>query len=82
MTDKQYVGFLAILVIPAMIAQVVKATNWSEEDATKKLYESKFYEKLAYEKLKLRHYSPLVLSDMFVEYEKTGEMSYPEGGAI
>jgi hypothetical protein len=36
------------------------------------------YEKLADERLKLWHYSPVMLGEMFVEAERTGVIPYPE----
>ena len=79
MNERQYISFLGVLVIPALIAQLVKSTGISESEATRKLYRSEFYEKLADEKLKLWHYSPVLLADMFIEFDKTGEIPYPEG---
>ena len=72
MNEHQYIAFLGVLVVPALVAQIVKLTGVSEAEATRRLYQSEFYEKLAEERLKLWHYSPVLLGDMFVEYEKTG----------
>ena len=41
-------------------------------------YLCQFYEKLADEKLKLWHYSPVMLGEMFVEADRTGVIPYPE----
>lgn len=79
MNERQYISFLGVLVIPALVAQIVKLTGATESEATRRLYQSEFYEKLADEKLKLWHYSPVLLGDMFAEYERTGEIPYPEG---
>lgn len=79
MNEHQYIAFLGVLVVPALVAQIVKLTGISEEDATRRLYRSEFYEKLSNEELKLWHYSPVLLGDMFVEYERTGIIPYPEG---
>lgn len=79
MNEHQYIAFLGVLVVPALVAQIVKLTGISEEDATRRLYQSEFYEKLSNEELKLWHYSPVLLGDMFVEYERTGIIPYPEG---
>lgn len=79
MNEHQYIAFLGVLVVPALVAQIVKLTGILEEDATRRLYQSEFYEKLSNEELKLWHYSPVLLGDMFVEYERTGIIPYPEG---
>ena len=42
------------------------------------LSKHEFYEKLADERLKLWHYSPVMLGEMFVEAERTGVIPYPE----
>ena len=60
------------------MAEIGKRLDISEAEATERLYRSKFYEKLADEKLKLWHYSPVMLGEMFEEAEKTGEIPYPE----
>lgn len=78
MNESQYIAFLGILVIPPLVAEIVKKLNISEIEATDRLYRSEFYEKLADEKLKLWHYSPVMLGTMFVEAERTGVIPYPE----
>ena len=78
MTESQYIAFLAILVLPPLVAEIGKRLGVSELDATERLYRSEFYGKLADEKLKLWHYSPVMLGEMFVEAEKTGVIPYPE----
>ena len=79
MNERQYIAFLGVLVIPALVTQIVKLTGVTEADAIRRLYRSEFYAKLCDEKLKLWHYSPVLLGDMFVEYERTGVVPYPEG---
>ena len=78
MTENQYIAFLGILILPSLVADIGKRLDISEAEATERLYRSKFYEKLADEKLKLWHYSPVMLGEMFEEAEKTGEIPYPE----
>lgn len=78
MTDNQYIAFLAILVLPPLVAEISRRLSISESEATDKLYRSEFYDKLADEKLKLWHYSPVMLGEMFIEAEKNGEIPYPE----
>ena len=78
MTERQYIAYLAILVLPALVAEIGRRLDISEEEATQRLYRSELYAKLAEEKLKLWHYSPVMLGEMFVEAEKTGVISYPE----
>ena len=60
MTDSQYIAFLGVLVLPALVAEMVKRLNITEAEATERLYRSELYEKLADERLKLWHYSPVV----------------------
>ncbi len=78
MTENQYIAFLGILILPSLVAEIGKRLDISEAEATERLYRTKFYEKLADEKLKLWHYSPVMLGEMFEEAEKTGEIPYPE----
>ena len=78
MTEGQYIAFLGILVLPSLVAEIVRRLDISEQEATERLYRSEFYKKLADEKLKLWHYSPVMLGEMFAEAEKTGIIPYPE----
>jgi hypothetical protein len=78
MTESQYIAFLGILVLPSLVAEIGRRQDISEQEAIERLYRSEFYEKLADEKLKLWHYSPVMLGEMFVEAEKTGIIPYPE----
>ena len=78
MTERQYIAFLGVLVLPSLVAEIVKRLGISEAEATEWLYRSEMYEKLADERLKLWHYSPVMLGEMFVEAERTGVIPYPE----
>ena len=78
MTEEQYITFLSVLVLPALVAEIGMRLNISEAEATERLYSSEFYEKLADEKLKLWHYSPVMLGEMFAEADRTGVIPYPE----
>jgi len=77
-TKEQYSTMLSLLVLPPLLAQIVERLGLDESSAIEKLYRSEFYEKLADERLKLWHYSPVLLADMFVEAERTGIIPYPE----
>ena len=78
MTENQYIAFLGILILPSLVAEIGQRLDISEAEATERLYRSEFYEKLADERLKLWHYSPVMLGEMFETAEKTGEIPYPE----
>ena len=78
MTDRQYAVFLGILVLPSLVSEIGRRLGVSEAEATELLYRSEFYRKLADEKLKLWHYSPVMLGEMFAEASKTGVIPYPE----
>ena len=75
MTENQYIAFLGILILPPLVAEIGKRLNVSEEEATGRLYRSELYEKLSDEKLKLWHYSPVMLGEMFVEAENDDRQS-------
>lgn len=66
MTESQYIAFLGILLLPPLVAEIAKRLSVSEAEATDRLYRSEFYEKLADERLKLWHYSPVMLGGRFV----------------
>ena len=52
MTERQYIDFLAILVLSPLVAEIGKRLGVSESEATERLYRSEFYGKLADEKHK------------------------------
>ena len=78
MNPQQYSVALALLIVPSLIAEIVKRSSISELTATDMLYHSHLYAQLAREELKLWHYSPVTLCDMFEEELKTGKITYPE----
>ena len=78
MTPQQYSTMLGLLVLPPLVAEIVKSNSWGEIEATEKLYHSKLYAQLAKEELKLWHYSPLTLCTMFNEEQRARAITYPE----
>lgn len=78
MNERQYSAMLSLLILPPLVAKIAERLGVDEQTATGKLYHSELYEKLADERLKLWHYSPVMLAEMFVEAEKTGVIPYPE----
>ena len=78
MNERQYGALLAILIVPPLIAEIAKRSGKSEMDAMDKLYNSSLYEKLSDERLKLWHYSPVMLCAMLEEELDTGMITYPE----
>lgn len=78
MNPQQYSAALALLIVPPLIAEIVKRNSIDELTAADKLYHSHLYAQLAREELKLWHYSPVMLCDMFDEEQRTGKITYPE----
>jgi len=78
MSERQYSTMLAILILPPLVALIAERLGIDETAALEKLYHSELYEKLSDERLKLWHYSPVMLADMSVEAERTGVIPYPE----
>lgn len=78
MNPQQYSAALALLIVPPLIGEIVKRGGLDELTAADKLYHSHFYTQLAKEELKLWHYSPVTLCDMFEEEQRTGKITYPE----
>lgn len=78
MNERQYSTMLSLLVLPPLVTQIAERLGIDESSAMGKLYHSELYEKLSDERLKLWHYSPVMLADMFVEADRTGIIPYPE----
>lgn len=70
---------LLILIVPKVIALIVKNYGLDEISASKSFYESRVYSLLEQEDTKLWHYSPLTLFSMYDEERKTGNITFPEG---
>lgn len=78
MNERQYGALLAILIVPQLVAEIAKRSGKSEMDAIDRLYNSRLYEQLSDERLKLWHYSSVMLCDMLEEELSTGTITYPE----
>ena len=78
MNPQQYSTALALLIVPPLVAEIVKRSSMDELTAADRLYHSQLYAQLAKEELKLWHYSPVTLCDMFEEEQETGTITYPE----
>lgn len=64
MNERQYSTMLSVLILPPLVTQIGRQMGLDEATAT--------------ERLKLWHYSPVMLADMFAEAERTGTIPYPE----
>jgi hypothetical protein len=51
-----------------------------EKTAIEMFYASSLYEKYTDEKTKLWHFSPVLLVDLLIQEQETGEISYPIEG--
>ncbi len=77
MCDKRHSALLTVIV-PMVIAEIVRVGGMDEKTATEKFYASRVYEELSDESRKLWHYSPKVLAAMYGEEVRTGTITYPE----
>ena len=77
MTDSNFSVILS-MVVPPVIAFLMKEVHLSEKEAITAFYESKVYEALAQEELKVWHYGPATLCEMFKEEQATGAFEWPE----
>lgn len=77
MNENQFSTFLAV-VIPSVIALIVKSGGMSETEAISKFYRSKLYQELSDEETKLWHYGPMTLYTMYCEEVTKGFYEYPE----
>lgn len=77
MNDNRHSAMLTVIV-PMVVAEIVRAYGIDEKTATERFYASRVYEELSDEKSKLWHYSPKVLFSLYDEEVKTGTITYPE----
>lgn len=78
MEQKKFEAVL-VLLVPMVINLILENYALDEVTASKKFYESNVYSLLEKEETKLWHLSPLTLFYMYVEEEKTGDITFPEG---
>ncbi len=71
-----------VVIMPQIISNLCEMISdkqkISEEEATKKLYNSKLYEYLEKEDTKVWHYSTLTLYNLLLEGEQTGKITFPD----
>ena len=77
MNDNRHSAMLTVIV-PMVIAEIVRAYDIDEKTATERFYVSRVYEELSDEDRKLWHYSPKVLFALYDEEVRTGTITYPE----
>ena len=78
MEQKKFEALL-VLIVPKVVALIVKNHSLDEVTAARLFYESKVYSLLEQEDTKLWHLSPLTLFNMYDEEKKTGNITFPEG---
>ncbi len=72
--------FQAVLqiIVSRLVQVIAKEMDLSDKEALNLLYSSKLYEKLEHEETKVWHLSVPTLYDLFVEEQKSGNISFPE----
>ena len=79
MSDEKFSTVIG-LIVPEIVHLITENYPYSEIEASKELYRTKFYALLEREDTKLWHFSPLTLFNMFDEEKKTGSFTIPEEG--
>ncbi len=77
MNERQYGAFLAVF-LPSVVQCVAEADGISENEATSRFFRSGLFEKLTDEKLKLWHYSPQTLCELYRQERERGRITFPE----
>jgi hypothetical protein len=78
MDQKKFEAML-VLIVPQVIALIVKHMQTDELSAARAFYGSQLYALLEQEETKLWHFSPLLLFHMYEEECLTGAITFPEG---
>ena len=66
------------MVIPPAIAMIMEQLHLSEKEAITAFYASKLYEALSDEELKIWHFGPATLCEMFKAEREKGDFEWPE----
>lgn len=78
MNERQFSSMLAVMFSPVIVATAVKDLNLDEVEAARRYFGSQVYAALSNESLKVWHYSPQLLAQLFIEEQKTGTVEWPE----
>lgn len=81
MNEKQYSAFLGCSLVPMIVDLIQKNFDDDTTILVEKFYNSKTYEMLEKESLKLWHYSPLTLFNIYKTEIETGKIILPEEAA-
>ncbi len=82
MNEEQFNAMLATIFVPPVVEHIATHYGLDEITATELFYTSQVFEALSDEDLKVWHYSPLLLFEMFKEEKETGSFTYPEEGLL
>lgn len=77
MNEEQFGAFMAVF-LPSVIHCVAVADGVSENEATSRFFSSEIFEKLSDERLKLWHYSPATLCELYRQERESGRLVFPE----
>lgn len=73
-------GAVMGIIVPQVIRLIIQNYTYDEITAANEFYGSNLYSLLEQEDMKLWHFSPLTLFNMFDEEKKTGSFEFPEEG--
>jgi hypothetical protein len=76
--DSGKFSMILAMLVPQVVALIVKHKEISAREAIEVFYTSALYERLEEEETKLWHLSAPTLYDLFDEELTTGEITYPE----
>lgn len=78
MNQEQFNAMMAVIFVPPVVALIAENFKRTEIQATEDFYGSQVFEALSDENLKVWHFSPLLLFEMYKEEQETGSFTYPE----
>ena len=73
-------GAVMGIIVPQVIRLIIQNYTYDEITAANEFYGSNLYSLLEQEDMKLWHFSPLTLFNMFDEEKKTGSFELPKEG--
>jgi hypothetical protein len=77
MNEEQFSAFLGTIV-PGVVGLVAGHYGLGEAEAADRFYSSRLYADLSDEHLKVWHYGPQTLFDLYRQEVETGRIEYPE----
>lgn len=82
MEEEKHSALLSVAIVPQVVDIIAREEKLSDISAINAFYDSQTYSLLDKEELKIWHYSPLTIYNIWKREKETGEIELPEEGVL